>query len=395
MQKDETPIPFAGSRLTKSRHVCAFFNSDDEAYRVLLPFVADGFACGHKAVHLLNPDQRCDHLHRLDAAGIDTVGAQESGQLDVRTNTEAYLRDGHFDQDNMLETFERLASGNDNGGYPLSRIVCRMDWAGDGSAHIDDLIEFESRVNDVWKDHEDAVICVYPLAKFGGDVVVDIMRTHPMIIIGGVLQENPFYVPPATFLTELRARRARAVPGFILGALTWRRHVPGEEAKQLRRSMNDLLSLMALPAIWTGNTSSFVVGTLLDVLLGMLDLDFVCVLLNEVDGIAVDLVRLAQSLAATIRPAEIGSGLVGALGSDVSRWPSAGLVSIGAHRILYRVGVNGPATRAWDHRGGFAETRFRRRDRKAVVECSGKPSSIGTSRSSPARCSKASGRRTG
>jgi hypothetical protein len=34
------------------------------------------------------------------------------------------------------------------------------------------------------------------------------MRTHPMIIIGGVLQENPFFVPPDVFLQELRERSA-------------------------------------------------------------------------------------------------------------------------------------------------------------------------------------------
>jgi hypothetical protein len=33
------------------------------------------------------------------------------------------------------------------------------------------------------------------------------MRTHPMIIIGGILQENPFYVPPDEFMQELRKRR--------------------------------------------------------------------------------------------------------------------------------------------------------------------------------------------
>ena len=67
---------------------------------------------------------------------------------------------------------------------------------------------FESRVNDVWSRHDDAVICTYNLAKFGGDTVVDIMRTHPMIIIGGILQENPFFVPPEQFLREFRERRA-------------------------------------------------------------------------------------------------------------------------------------------------------------------------------------------
>jgi glucokinase len=73
---------------------------------------------------------------------------------------------------------------------------------------MNDLIEFESRVNHVWEDHEDAVICTYHLGKFGGDTVIDIMRTHPMIIIGGILQRNPFFVPPSEFLREFSERRA-------------------------------------------------------------------------------------------------------------------------------------------------------------------------------------------
>jgi hypothetical protein len=35
---------------------------------------------------------------------------------------------------------------------------------------------------------------------------MDIMRTHPQVIIGGMLQENPFYVPPEEFLMELAGR---------------------------------------------------------------------------------------------------------------------------------------------------------------------------------------------
>lgn len=38
---------------------------------------------------------------------------------------------------------------------------------------------------------------------------MDILRTHPMVIIGGVLQQNPFFVPPDRFLQELRARAVR------------------------------------------------------------------------------------------------------------------------------------------------------------------------------------------
>jgi hypothetical protein len=212
MRKTAAPIPFAGSELRALRHVCAFFNSDDDASRVLLPFIRDGLACGDRVVHVVNPGERCRHLRQLAAAGIDTTAAERRGQLEVRDNTEAYLRDGRFDQDRMLEVFEQLAGGKVEGGFPLSRIVCNMDWAAEVRSHLDDLIEFEARVNDVWCRHDDAVVCVYDLAKFGGDTVIDIMRTHPMIVVGDTLRQNPFFVPPDQFLPELRRRRAGLTP---------------------------------------------------------------------------------------------------------------------------------------------------------------------------------------
>lgn len=208
MKQAAFPISLARSQLGEARHVCAFFNSEDEEYRVLLPFIQEGFKCGDKAVHVINQNQRTDHLQRLTGVGIDPIAAEKAGQLEVRTNSDVYIREGRFDQDRMLQVFEQLASGNAKGDFPLSRIVCRMDWVVGDRSYVDDVIEFESRVNDVWRRHDDAVICTYHLSRFGGDAVIDIMRTHPLIIIGGILQQNPFFVPPEEFLREFRERLA-------------------------------------------------------------------------------------------------------------------------------------------------------------------------------------------
>jgi len=51
-------------------------------------------------------------------------------------------------------------------------------------------------------------ICNYDLSKFSASVAMDIMRTHPLVIIGGLMRENPFFVPPGQFLEELRERRS-------------------------------------------------------------------------------------------------------------------------------------------------------------------------------------------
>jgi hypothetical protein len=186
------------------RHVCAFFGGDDEAYRVLIPFIVDGLVRGEKAVHVVRPGQEHEHRQRLAAPGLDLDAMQATGQLEVRLSNEVYLRDDAFDQDRMLAFFERMASGNASGGFRCSRIICNMDWAAEAPSSHDDLIEFESRVNDLWQRHDDVVICVYDLKKIGGDVAIDIMRTHPVVLIGDVMHENPFFVPPEQFLRERR-----------------------------------------------------------------------------------------------------------------------------------------------------------------------------------------------
>jgi len=84
-----------------------------------------------------------------------------------------------------------------------------MEWALEDRPGRGYLLEYEARANYLWLSQEspfNPIICAYDLTKFRGDVVVDVMRTHPLTIIGGIIQENPFFVPPDEFLRELQER---------------------------------------------------------------------------------------------------------------------------------------------------------------------------------------------
>jgi hypothetical protein len=45
--------------------------------------VSEGFAVGHRAFHIVDPEHRAEHLRRLAGAGIDVAAAEERGQLQV------------------------------------------------------------------------------------------------------------------------------------------------------------------------------------------------------------------------------------------------------------------------------------------------------------------------
>jgi len=200
------PVSLAGAVLSRSRHVCAFFHSKEEEYRVLLPFIKEGFEKGDRAFHVVDPKHRAGHLRRLEREGIDVASAETNGQLEVRRWHEAYIEGDYFDQYRMIETIkEALAPAKKPPGR-LTRLVANMEWALEDLPGVNDIVEYETRLNYVLPQYHDPVVCTYDLSRFDASVVIDIMRTHPMTIIGGLLQENPFYVPPDEMLKELAER---------------------------------------------------------------------------------------------------------------------------------------------------------------------------------------------
>jgi hypothetical protein len=200
-------VRFSGSNVAGQRHICAFFNNTDEQHRVLRSFIKDGFDKGDKVFHLVNPDLREAHLRHLTDAGVDVQKVSASGQLEVRSWKDTYLRGDRFDQDAMLALVEEVLQTGHTEGYSLTRLLAHMEWALVDKQGVEDLLEYETRLNYVIPKYDNIVICAYDLSKFSANVAIDAMRTHPVVIVGGLLHENPFFVPPEQFLLELKERR--------------------------------------------------------------------------------------------------------------------------------------------------------------------------------------------
>jgi hypothetical protein len=154
----DQPIRFAGSVLDQYRHVCAFFDSADQEHRIMNPFVREGLERGEKAFHIVDPALRADYVARLEEAGIDAAGGIASGQFELRNWEEAYLREGHFDQDAMLGLIQEVLDGGKAAGWPLTRLVAHMEWALEDRPGVDDLVEYETRLNYLLPRYRDPVI---------------------------------------------------------------------------------------------------------------------------------------------------------------------------------------------------------------------------------------------
>lgn len=152
------PVRLAGSVLDRSRHVCAFFSTKEEEYRILLPFIKEGFDVGDRAFHIVDSRRRPEHMQRLAQEGVDVAAAESRKQLEVRGWEDAYLRGGHFDQDAMLALIEEVLTEGKDRGFPLTRLMANMEWALEDRPGVDDVVEYETRLNYVLPRYNDAVV---------------------------------------------------------------------------------------------------------------------------------------------------------------------------------------------------------------------------------------------
>jgi hypothetical protein len=212
MNSTTDPIRLGRSMLREHRHVCAFFSSAAEEYDTLLPFICDGINCGQRAYHVLPDQHREEHLKRLRNAGIDVDKAMKSRQLEVALPEDTYLRTGRFNKDAMLVLIQEALKAGTELGFPLTRMIAHAEAAVDDWKSSVDWVEYEMRLNSVLPNYDDPVICTFDVNLLTVPHAVDILRTHPMVIVGGVLVENSFFTTPHDFIYEVKLRTGPSHP---------------------------------------------------------------------------------------------------------------------------------------------------------------------------------------
>lgn len=201
-----TTPTLAGTVLDRHFHVCALFDSRDEEYRILGPHYREGIEAGEKCFHVCDPEICNEHRDRLASEGVNVAASLERGQLEIASWHDIYLKDGYFDQDRMLGMLEETIARGKERGFAGTRLMGNMSWVFLSKPGTEQLIEYEARINDVLAKTRQPTICVYDVRRMSGKMMMDILRCHPLTLIGGVVHDNPYYTPPDRLLAELRER---------------------------------------------------------------------------------------------------------------------------------------------------------------------------------------------
>jgi hypothetical protein len=208
---DRVALGVGGLEADSGDHICGVFSGEQERDQVLIPFLQAGLASGDKCICVIDgtaPGQIVSALGPGGEAAALTAGKQ----LEVIGASEMYLRSGRFSADEVIAVWKAAISDAMYAGqFDAVRVVetwSRRDVVPD----MNELLMLESEVNRLLPLYPQVVMCLYDMDQFGSGTLVNLVMTHPRMLMGGMVIENPYYLTA----DEVLAKAVRRDTGTVI-----------------------------------------------------------------------------------------------------------------------------------------------------------------------------------
>ena len=200
---EKVPLGLLGLSVPRGTHICAFYRGAQGRDEIVVPFLAEGLRCGDKCMAVLDSVSPADVLAELDRSA-DADAAVRAGQLEVDDPAHAYFCSGRCGTENMLAYWEHgIDAVKTSGTFGFLRAMGEMPAALDHPAGRREFFRFEARLNQLCAALPHVIVCLSDAERTAADVLMDTLRTHPVVIMDGVVHDNPYYLEPGAFPVSL------------------------------------------------------------------------------------------------------------------------------------------------------------------------------------------------
>ena len=164
-------------------HFCVFYETKQDLLDTLVPYFKAGLENNEYNLwviskpHLATVEEAVD---ALEQAVPDVRGLIENGRLEILSEPGWYLRENDFNLESLLKAW------NEKIAYALARGFDGIRASGDlfwlDQKYLDAIYDYEKRLHDLIAGRPAIILCSYPLSKFGGAEVLDIVQAHQFAI---------------------------------------------------------------------------------------------------------------------------------------------------------------------------------------------------------------------
>ena len=176
-------------------HICALYSGPAERDSLLVPFLREGLREGDRCLCVIDdaePELVRDQVEEKQNAHR----AQRSDQLDVDRASDVYLHSGRFSVEQMISFLAGSLSRAADSDFPLLRAAGEMSWVLPQPEGTHDFFVYEAAINKIIKNKPAVFMCMYDLRRCGVSMLVDVLKTHPKVLLDGMVLSNPDYLSP-------------------------------------------------------------------------------------------------------------------------------------------------------------------------------------------------------
>ena len=186
---------FSNRAFTEGCHIIYVYTDDEERKATMAKYLRQGLQDNEKVLYLVHDISPEEMMRELEQRGLGP--ATKRNGFDLTTNHPSCCPGGHFSPEYMLGVVGEFYQSALAEGFDGARGAGEMAWAAQtGQVDLQDLIDYEGRLNEILAEHPLTTVCQYDAKLFGGDVIMKLLAAHPYMIVRGQLVENPHFAPP-------------------------------------------------------------------------------------------------------------------------------------------------------------------------------------------------------
>ncbi len=201
-------------RVPPGSHICQLYNKAGDIVGVTARMIQGGLAASEKCLFAGAPNTVHDLAETLNKAGVDVESVQETGQLTLISDREAFLVGKRFDPYHLLSTHQTFIAQALREGWQAVRISIDMTWLTRDVATPEQILKYEAASDAVFTFQNAPIIALmhYDYSKLPGGLVVEMLKLHPIAVVGKFIKRNPYYLNSEQYLLKiLRINREKRV----------------------------------------------------------------------------------------------------------------------------------------------------------------------------------------